>query len=362
MSRKPICLEDIPIRETLPAEPPAPPVRDVVARDKGRRQAARRHWFHHPVSGTLNALAFQLLKLLPSDWTSNAGPALLPFARLSFKNKPFFKRIRRNFAALTAGRLKNAADRTTGVEKWWENTARTRSEYCIVNRLSDEARVTLEGLDNLNAARSASSPLIFCSVHLSNWELLIASLEKGPTGPVAGPFQPEPNRFVNRIVYALRKQRGSYMFPPGQKSAIRLHRLMTGGQCNACIFIDEVREKQIHFPLLGRSPPRAGNAVVAIKLANACGGTIVPTYMKRIGPARFKHTILPPIPRPRGEANYEIVDTINALNDVFEPIVLDNIEHWYMLAELRLPEDFGQSAFAGTLASRTPAQSDCVSP
>lgn len=348
--KKPARLEDIPFSETLGEEPEAPRFGDVASDREDLRASARLYWFRHTFDGCLNSAFHACLKNCPPGFVSRFGQSLVPLSRWAYRNKVFPKRISQNFTALTKGRWPNERQRQLGLERWWINIGRTISEFSIVNKLWKHSRIRVEGFENLEDARALGGPLIFTSVHLSTWEALFVAIHEGLSGPSIGPFQPEPNRFKNRIVHAIRKERNQYLFPPGQRSAYRLHRLMGSGLFSMTIFIDEVREKQVHLPLFGRKPPEKGNAVVAIKIANSCGGTIVPTYLKRLGPARFKLVILPPIERTGTEKAYDIRGTVNALNDIFEPIVLENIEEWYMLGELRLPKSFEQAPFAQKLS------------
>ncbi|WP_298982072.1 lysophospholipid acyltransferase family protein [uncultured Roseibium sp.] len=347
---KPVRLEDIPFSETLGKEPEAPRFGDVAAARADLRSTARLYWFRHTFDGCLNNAFHACLKHCPPGFVSRFGQSLVPLSRWVYRHKIFSQRIARNFSALTDGRWTNDGQRQVGLKRWWINIGRTISEFCIVNKLWKNSRIQVEGLENLEATRSHGGPLIFTSVHLSTWEAVFAAIHEGLSGPSIGPFQPEPNRFKNKIVHAIRKERNQYLFPPGQRSAYRLHRLMGSGLFSMTIFIDEVRENQIHLPFFGRKPPEKGNAVVATKIANSCGGTIVPVYLTRLGPARFKLVILPPVERiGTGEA-YDIRSTVQALNDIFEPIVLENIEEWYMLGELRLPKSFERTPFAQELA------------
>lgn len=342
-------LEDIAFAETLGPEPVAPPIRDLAAGDPGRRLNARLHWLRHTKDGVLNTVFHHVLKHCPGGLVSGFGHVLVPMMRWSYRDKIFPKRISRNFSALTPGRWPSRQAEAQALDRYWRNIARTLSEFCIVNKLWRKSRIEVEGLEHLESVRNSGGPVIFTSMHLATWEALFVAVHEGLAGPSIGPFQPEPNRFKNRIVHAIRKERNQFLFPPGQRSAYRLHRLMTSGQYSMTIFIDEVRDKQVHLPLFGRPAPTKGNAVVAIKIANACGGKLLPTYLTRTGPARFRMTILPPLER-QTDAKYDIADTVGALNDVFEPIVLENIEEWYMLSELRLPQSFEKSLYAKALA------------
>lgn len=347
---EPIRLEEVAFAETLAEEPAAPPLRDLAAGDPDRRRDAKLHWLRHSKDGIFNTVFHHVLKRCPCGFVSGFGHALASPMRWSYRDKIFPKRIARNFRALTPGRWLDKAEQDIGLDRWWCNIARTISEFCIVNKLWKKARISVEGIEHLEAARRNGGPLIFTSMHLATWEALFVAIHEGLAGPSIGPFQPEPNRFKNRLVHAIRKERNQYLFPPGQRSAYRLHRLMASGHHSMTIFIDEVRDKQVHLPCFGRPAPRKGNAVVAVKIANSSGGTLVPVYMARTGPARFKIVILPPIDRPSGNDPYDVADTVETLNEVFEPVVLANIEEWYMLSELRLPQSFEKSLYSKALA------------
>lgn len=342
-------LEDIPFAETLAEEPEAPPPRDLISRDTRLREAARIYWLRHTRDGVLNTAFHHILRVCPSSFVSNFGQSLVPLMRWSYRHKVFPERIAQNFSALTKGRWPDQDAETEALNRWWCNIARTISEFCKVNSLWKSSRIELEGIEHLEAATAKGGPVIFTSMHLATWEALFVAIHNGLAGPSIGPFQPEPNRFKNRIIHAIRRERNQYLFPPGQRSAYRLHRLMTGGRCSMTIFIDEVRDKQVHLPCFGRPLPTRGNAVVAAKIANACGGTLLPVYLERTGPARFKLVFTPPVERERADAPYKVTDAVRALNDVFEPIVLRNIEEWYMLGELRLPQSFDVSPYAKAL-------------
>jgi KDO2-lipid IV(A) lauroyltransferase len=348
-------LEDVPFAETLAEEPIAPALSDIFSPENTLREAARLHWLHHTKDGVLNAAFHAILKHCPSAFVSGVGNALVPLMRWSFRNKTFPQRISRNFDALTAGLWTSETERLAGQDRWWRNIGRTMSEFCIVNDLWKSSRIEIEGKEYLEDVQRAGTIPIFTSMHLGTWEALFVAIHEGLAGPSIGPFQPEPNRFKNRIVHAIRKQRNQYLFPPGQRSAYRLYRLMASGRYSMTIFIDEVRENQVHLPSFGRKLPEKGNAAVAIKIANACGGALMPTYLTRTGPARFKMVILPAIERPAPGAPYDLTEIIKRLNDIFEPLVLEGIEEWYMLAELRLPRAFEQSPYAKALAASNAA-------
>ncbi|GGB44265.1 hypothetical protein GCM10011316_15350 [Roseibium aquae] len=340
-------LKDIPFEETRPDEPLPPAFRDLWSKDPEAKHAANLYWNRHFVDGTLNSLTHHALKLLPVDAVSRFGAWASALAYARYENRIFAQRIKRNFGALTLGRWQNPDERQTGLKRWWSNIGRSNAEFSVVNRLWRAGRIEVMGAEHIAAVRAAGRLPMFVSVHLATWEAVFVAIHEGLAGPSIGPFQPEPNRFSNRIVHNLRKARNQYLFPPGQRSAYRLRRLLCEGEATLTIFIDEVRDHQVHFPLFGRPAPERGNAVVAVKLANAANGSLLPVHLARLSDARFRLTICPPI--PRSDMPYDIAGTIEQLNSVFEPEILARIEEWYMMAELRLPDDFETSAYASQL-------------
>jgi len=348
--RRHLKLAEVPFEETLPGEPVAPPLKDLWSDDDEARRAANLYWNRHVVDGLLNSLTHLALKACPADAVSAFGAWASRLAHRTYKDRIFAHRIKRNFGTLTPGRWESEEARHEGLMRWWANVGRSNAEFSIVNRLWKAGRIEVCGQEHLEAVKSQDRVPIFAAVHLATWEAVFVAIHEGLAGPSIGPFQPEPNRFANRIVYNLRKARGQYLFPPGQRSAYRLRRLLTEREASLTIFIDERRDNQVHFPLFGRPAPERGNAVVAVKLANAAKGTILPVHLTRLKDARFRLTICPPV-LPEGDV-YPVRETIEKLNAVFEPEVLSRIEEWYMLADLHLPNDFEKGAYAAILERR----------
>ncbi|MEJ8474511.1 lysophospholipid acyltransferase family protein [Roseibium algae] len=350
--RKKQRLEDIPFSETLPSEPQAPAPAALFSKDIEARHAAKLHWIKHPIEGAFNTLFHALLSVLPSNFISAFGSHAADLSRWRHQDRIFAKRISRNLNALCPDLASHKEAAQTALKRWWRNMGRTMAEFSKANHLWPDGNISLKGQENLEAARQLGGPLIFVSVHLGTWEAGFTAVHQDLAPPSIGPFQPEPNRFTNRIVYKLRQKRNQYLFPPGQRTAIRLRKLLTDDTVSLTIFIDEVRDRQVHMPLFGRALPDKGNATVAIKLANVSGGTLVPFYLTRTGGPKFDLVILPPIPpqtaeqmptqaqAPATQKRYGIEPTLSQLNAIFEPVILSEIEQWYMLSELRLPVDF----------------------
>ncbi|WP_158306631.1 lysophospholipid acyltransferase family protein [Polymorphum gilvum] len=329
MSPKPAALDDIPFDATRAPAPVPPPLSWLLSTDPWRRKTFVSHWLLDPLSGALSHLFHHALRLLPAAACSGFGATLAPLAQRRYAHRVFAKRIRSNMALL---RPDLAADETAldaVLARWWTSVGRAYAEYSSVERMQAAGLIAIEGRSHLDAALASRRPLVCASVHVGCWEGLMATLPHALGRPVTGPFQPEPNRFTNALIHALRKRRGQHLFPAGVRSAGYLYRVLTSGAADGLFFVDEVRALQIHLPAFGRPLPETGNAVKLAKFARAADALILPVYLARTEGARFAMTFLPAF-EPVSDA-----ETVARLDAVFERVILDHIDQWYMLHELR---------------------------
>lgn len=333
-----LTLKDTPFEVTAPPAVSIPTLGDLCG-GGALRNAWLRYWILDPVQGLLNWLTHNGLALLPSRLCSACGGVLGTLSRKRFARRPFAKRIAQNLLRLRPDAARDPAVREKLLAGWWSNVGSVLAEFSIVDRLWREQRLEIVGFEHLAAAQKTGRPLIFPSVHLGVWELMGVNFQRGFDRPSIGVYEPEPNRFVNRLVYRMRRRYGGYIFPPGQRTAVRLMKLITGGQANLIMFIDEVREKQVHMPLFGRDLPDRGNVVNVLKLQRASNAIMLPVYLLRMPKGRYRMTVLPPMDLARSDdARADLAANMRKLDAIFDPIVHQHIDQWYMLTELRLPK------------------------
>ncbi|WP_319414379.1 lysophospholipid acyltransferase family protein [uncultured Cohaesibacter sp.] len=334
MKSKLLC--GIPFEETRSPEPAGPPLAWAFSADRQEKKAWRQFWLQDPIMGGLNYVTHHALRLLPVSGCSRFGAMLAPFARKRFSRSNFSIRIGNNMATLAPNAASSEQGTDALVARWWENIGRVFAEFSVTDRHWDAGLVKISGQEHFHALQRRGKQVIFVSAHLGHWEAQMSILSKALGITLTGPFQPEPSRFTNRLVHNLRKRRRQFFFPPGQKSAIRLHRLLKSQSAHALIYVDDVRDGQIHLPLFERPVPDRGNAVAAIKLAKSTNSALLPVYIYRTSAANYQMTILPEIEiQQRENQDIAIKETIKQINDSLEPAVLEHIDQWYMLAELR---------------------------
>lgn len=285
-----------------------------------------------------------LLRRLPVGVAPRFGAALSRLARFLARRRVYARRIAFNLAALAPGAPLAPAELDRRVGRWWANAGAVLAEYATVDRLLPAARLSVEGLEAVAPLLPRDGPAVFVAVHTGPFELCFVAVLQGLGREAVGTWQPEPGHMANRLLWRLRRRYGMHLFPPGKRSARHLYRCVVEAGFDAVLFVDEVRERQVHLPAFGRPLPTRGNAVVAAKLALATGAPLVPVHVLREGSgARYRLVLGAPLAFDR-TAPDAVARAVAAMEAVFAPVVRAHLEDWYMLAELRLP---GFVAFPG---------------
>ena len=324
----------VPFRDTFADEPPPPPWSHVIRPGPDGR-AARAYRFREAPLGLLRVVLVAVFRRLPIGATDILIKIVAPLVAWSNRKRLFVRRMLFNIETLRSAR--NGDDITQGelLAAWWHNAARTYGEYATLERLRPAGRVSVTGWTEMPDALKGRQ-MIFVGTHLGSFELAFEMLRNGLERNVVGTWQPEPSRHTNRLLIAMRQRYGAWGFPPGQRSARHIHKLIVEEGWDMYPHVDEVRDRQVHIPAFGRALPTRGNAVTAVKLALKTGAPIVPVYLLRRPADSYLLVIRPPLAFDRNGSD-AVAAGVAAIDAVFDSIVRDHIDQWYMLPELRLP-------------------------
>ncbi|MEE8332359.1 MAG: lysophospholipid acyltransferase family protein [Alphaproteobacteria bacterium] len=311
----------------------------LTAGAAGRRRWLR-YWLSDTVSGLGDLVIHHVLRLCPIDVCSAVGGYLgRRTGRGSLARK---SRRARNLLAEMRPDMDDAAldDAITGM---WDCIGRTYTEFSVLERLGPAGRVAIEGSENLDLARAAGGPVLVVGVHLGNFELCAAMVAAAGLAPWSV-YQPPHSRFRHAIARACRERAGLRLLPPGVRVAAAAMRVLKKGGC-LCMGIDEHVNGRVYGPVLDRKLVPAGNIVFAARLALATGAVLVPVWCRRIGGAHFRVQFCAPVtlasaPGRRPSAA-TIGDAVTALDNVFRPILNDNLDQWFMLHEVTPDVDDG---------------------
>ena len=106
----------------------------------------------------------------------------------------------------------------------WNNLGKTFVEISILNKILNEKnkKIKLEGLEHLNTIKNKREQVIFFSIHQSNWELLVPTINKLGIN-VGAIYRHINNPYIDKLI--LKKRTNSlnnsktFYSPKGKESA-----------------------------------------------------------------------------------------------------------------------------------------------
>ncbi len=286
---------------------------------------------HHAEAFAARA-ALRLLRSLGPVASSNllgalsraVGP-LLPVSRVADSN------LRAALPAL------DAAARRRVVRGVWDNLGRTVGELPHIAGLHETDAGPgweLVGGDTLRWLAAKGGPAIFFSGHIGNWELLpVAAAARGL--PVSLFYRPAENKQVDALILGLRRQAvrstaqaDMRLFPKGAAGARQsLAHLSRGGRL--AMLMDQKMNDGIEARFFGR-PAMTAPALAVLALRLRC--PVVPAYVERLGPARFRVTCEPPLDLPDGaDRQADVAALTQTVNDTLERWIRAKPESWLWL-------------------------------
>lgn len=265
-------------------------------------------------AGLIRAAA-RLLRALGPVRASNLGGALarsvgplLPVSRIADVN------LRLALPEM------DAATRRRTIRAMWDNLGRTVFELPHVPRLIEcdsGPGWSVEGREHVDAVRAAGGPALILTAHYGNWELLPkAGADLGLLAATI--YRPSGNPAVDEAILDLRRAGlgpGALHFPKGAQGARQsLQHLRQGGAIG--MLPDQKMNDGIEVRLFGR-PAMTAPALAALALRFRC--PVLPSFVLREGPARFRIVIEPPLPLPEtGDRAADVATLTQAANDALE--------------------------------------------
>jgi KDO2-lipid IV(A) lauroyltransferase len=228
----------------------------------------------------------------------------------------------------------DAAERTDIVRAVWDNLGRTTAELPHLPTFTHtgagpgwEVTGADEVVERLN--RTGAQALFF-SGHFGNWEMILPIA--GQLGiPLAGIYRAASNQRIDAIIQAIRQQAmgpGAAMFAKGARGArAALLHLQRGGSLG--LLVDQKMNDGIAVPFLG-VPAMTAPALAQFALRYRC--MIIPAHVVRLGPARFRMMVEPPLAITlTGDRRADLYAITLAVNAVLERWVRADPKSWLWL-------------------------------
>lgn len=291
---------------------------------------------------SLAAALFALLGRLPPAAASSLGGAVaraigpfLPVSRVAERN------LRRALPEL------DAAARRRILREVWDNLGRTMAEFPHLARLHPTPAgpgFEVVGGEVLETMAARGGPVIFVSAHYGNWEMLPPIVARYGI-PMASFYRALANPALDALIGALRAEamrratggREVGNFPKGAAGAkAAFAHLARGGFLG--MLVDQKLNDGIEARFFGL-PAMTAPAPASFALRFRC--PVVPGRIDRIGPARFRLTVDPPLAfTPAGDRAADIARLTQAINDHLEGWIRRRPGHWLWLHR-RWPEEGG---------------------
>jgi len=226
----------------------------------------------------------------------------------------------------------DAAARRRVIRGAWENLGRTVGELANLDRLrrtSSGHGWELEGEENLRPLAHGESAVVV-SGHLGNWEMLFpAGAQYGL--PIGGFYRAAANPLVDKRVCDLRRAAGGGdvpLFAKGAAGARAAFAHLRGGGVLA-LLCDQKLNDGIEAQFFGHP---AMTSLAAATLALRFKRKLLPLHCVRIGPARLRIIVDPPIPLPdSGDRDADIRTLTETINRMLERWIRERPESWLWL-------------------------------
>lgn len=227
-------------------------------------------------------------------------------ARLAGRLRPLRKRAERNVAF--AMPEIDVAGRRAIVTGMLDSLTRTLIEYCYLQEfIAQPDRISVVGVEHLDAARSAGQGAVLATGHFGNWEMIrVAFAQQGwPPALIYRKFNnPLFDRFAMKAMGAI----DAPLFHKGRRGAMGMLRHVRGGGA-ALILTDQRFSRAPEIPFFGHP---AKTSLGAAEIALNHGAALLPVRAERLGrSSRFQVVIEPPLP-VEGRTAEDVTADINA--------------------------------------------------
>jgi len=267
-------------------------------------------------------MCFGAFGLLPLDWASAIGGAL---ARTIGPRLAISKRARLNIRRALPELADHEIAKT--IAQMWDNLGRVAAEYPHLRQIrvfEPGGRVETHGFEHMDRAVAAGRRMIIFSGHIANWEIgMLAAVQYG--AEVAQIYRAANNPLIDRMITRFRSI-GGELIPKGTVAARRAIAVLRRG-AHVTMLADQKMNDGIPVPFFGR-PAMTASALAALALRFDCD--VLPARVERLGGARFRLTVFPPLPLPRsGDHRADVATLMTRVNQALEGWIRDRPQEWF---------------------------------
>ncbi len=162
-------------------------------------------------------LIYLLNKFLPLNLSVKfSSIVFMTFGRFTKANKTAINNCKHVFPNLEEREIKII------IKKSWDNLGVTICELLRLNEIFDKKKIKYNKMENINDCIKNKKQAIFISIHQSNWEVLVPSLDRIGIN-IGGIYRHINNVFIDKLILNIRENslvsKQSFYTPKGKKSA-----------------------------------------------------------------------------------------------------------------------------------------------
>jgi KDO2-lipid IV(A) lauroyltransferase len=208
----------------------------------------------------------------------------------------------------------------------WEQTGRSFAETAVMDRLVQQGRIEVVGLERLHAIRDSGRPAVFVGGHFANIETLAATIT-GAGVPCQITYRAANNPYVDAQIIAARARYGVKLFAPkGGDGARELLAGMVRGE-SVALMNDQKFSAGPEVLFFGQ-PVNA--APGPSRLAVRFGAVLQPMSVVRLPGVRFRLTVYEPIElESTGDRSADIERAVQAITSFIEARVRESPVDWF---------------------------------
>ncbi|WP_415472723.1 lysophospholipid acyltransferase family protein [Acetobacter persici] len=229
----------------------------------------------------------------------------------------------------------DAVQRARVVKGVWENLGRTVGELPHLSSLKENTPsgpgFEVQGADYLEEQAKRGGAVLFVSGHIGNWEMLPPGVARHGT-PFASFYRAAGNPLIDGMIRDLRDAAMAPtpmpLFAKGARGAREaLAYVSKGGRLG--MLVDQKMNDGVEATFFGR-PAMTAPALAAMALRYRCA--VIPGYVERLGPARLRIVVEPPMTLPdTGDKKEDMRLLVQQVNDRLESWIRRKPESWLWL-------------------------------
>ena len=284
-----------------------------------------RRWVLWPLEAGAVALVFTFFRALPLAWASNIGGRL---ARTIGPRTGLSRRAAKNIRRALPD--KNDAEVKAIIAEMWDNLGRMVAEYPNLGRLrfsGTDTKNEVVGEDVIAALREDGRPALLVGGHIANWEAAaIVFAERGVM--LDRVYRMANNPLVEAVYRARQKGVTGTQIQKGRDGARLLIKSIAAGH-HIGMLVDQKMNNGIAVPFFGMD---AMTAPAAAELALKYDCPLVPVRTERLGGAKLRVTVYPPLDvTASGDKERDVATIMGRLNDLLESWIRERPGQWLWL-------------------------------